>query len=208
MTKLEPYENKVEAIQSLDNGGRFYNIQTKAKDGVINQTELGKVGGFFNDKQQMILFLEMSISKLDQLEKDSIIEKLDSDLKTTYKKYKSQELLPSEAIANGIISSNAIIRGIPKLIDYKHDFEWFILFPIIASNITSIIMIPLIEQYSVYELRDEKSSDSFLIAHLKDSKQLPNKKIIIGGVLKELKINENEKEAKGKFLEALYYIEN
>ncbi|MFA5299412.1 MAG: hypothetical protein WC389_14575 [Lutibacter sp.] len=207
MKKIEPYFNINEAIQSLDNGGRFYNIQTKAKDGIINQSELGKVGGIFNDKQQMILFLEMSILKLNQSDKNSIISTLDSDLKKTFQKYKSLELLPSEANSKGIISSNAIITGIPKLIDSKSNIEGFILFPIMSGNVTTIMMIPLIDEFDVYELRDEESSETFLIAHLKDSERLPSKKMIIGGVLKELNKSEAEDEAKGKFLEAVYHFE-
>lgn len=207
MKELIPYKNIDDAIQSLDNGGRFYNIQTKAKDGVINQSELGKVGGVFNGKQQMILFLEMSILKLGQSEKTSVITKLDRDLTKTYKKYKAQELLPSEANTKGIISSNAIITGIPKLIDHKSDFEAFIMFPLMIGNVTTFMMIPLVDEYDVYELRDEESSETFLVAHLKDSKKLPNKKMIMGGVLKELKTSEEEDEAKGKFLEAVYYFD-
>jgi hypothetical protein len=46
---------------SFDHGGWFYNLQTKAKDKLFNKPGLGKVGGIFIDKQQMILFLEMSM---------------------------------------------------------------------------------------------------------------------------------------------------
>ena len=208
MKKIKPYFAINEAIKSLDNGGRFYNIQTKAKDGIINQSELGKVGGIFNDKQQMILFLEMSILKLNQADKNSIISTLDCDLKKTYQKYKSQELLPSEAHSKGILSSNAIITGIPKLIDSKSDFNGFIMFPIMSGNVTTFMMIPLIDEYYIYELRDEKSSETFLIAHSKDSEKFSNKKIIAGGVLKELKTNEEEDTANEIFLEIIYHIEN
>ena len=207
MKKIEPYPNKNEAIRSLDNGGRFYNLKAKAKDGLISKSELGKVGGFFNDKQQMILFLEMAILRLNQSDKEEIISSLDDDLKEIYQKYKSQELLPSEANAYGEISSNAIITGIPKLIDSESNFKGFVLFPIIAGNVTSIILMPLIDRYDVYELKDEASSKTFLIAHSKESNKLPNRKIIIGGVLKELSPDENGIENKGKFLEATYHID-
>ncbi len=206
MKEIETYENINEALESLDNGGRFYNFQTKANDGIINQAELGKVGGFFNDQQQMILFLEMSILRLKQTEKAAIVSNFDCDLTDTYQKYKSQELLPSEANSKGILASNAIITGIPKLVDSKVDFEGFILFTMIIGNMTSFMMIPLVDQYDVYELRDEVSSETFIIAHLKESERLPNKKVILGGVLKELKSSEEEEVAKGKFLEAVYFI--
>lgn len=206
MKEIEPYKNSKDAIQSLDNGGRFYNLFTKADDGKINQAELGKVGGLLNDKQQMILFLEMSILKLNQSEKNSIISKFEGDLTRTYQKYKAQKLLPSEAKRKGILASNAIITGVPKLIDSKSDFNGFIMFPIISGNVTTFMMIPIIDEYDVYELRDEESSETFLIAHLKGSEKLPNKKMILGGVLKELKTNEKVEESKERFLEAVYFI--
>jgi hypothetical protein len=73
MEIVKPYTEINKAVISLDNGGRFYNLLTKAKDGIINQAELGKSGGIFNDKQKMILFLELSISKLRHNEKEIII---------------------------------------------------------------------------------------------------------------------------------------
>ena len=66
MKKLNPCQNLTTALKTLDNGGRFYNILTKAEDGIISQAELGKVGGLFSSKQQSILLLEMSISALSQ----------------------------------------------------------------------------------------------------------------------------------------------
>jgi len=206
MKEILTYKNINEALESLDNGGRFYNFQTKANDGIINQAELGRVGGIFYSQQQMILFLEMSMLKLNQSEKNAVVSKLDENLTDTYYKFKSQELLPSEADSKGILASNAIITGIPKLINSKSDFGGFIMFPMIIGNVTSFMMIPIIDQYDVYELRDEATSETFIIAHLKESERLPNKKLILGGVLKELKSSEEEKVAKGKFLEALYFI--
>jgi hypothetical protein len=207
MKKIKPYNDINEAISSLDNGGRFYNILTKADDGIINQSELGKVGGIFNDKQKMILFLELSISNLNETKKGEIISKLEDDLKTIYKKYKPQELLPSEANSKGILSSNAILTGIPKLTESKSDFKGFIMIPIMTGNVTTFTMIPIIEKYDVYELRDDESTETFLIAHSKGSEKLPSEKIKIAGVLKELKSNKEEKNASKKFLEAVYHIE-
>lgn len=207
MIKIEPYKNINDAISSLDNGGRFYNILTKADDGIISKSELGKVGGIFNDKQQMILFLELSISRLDDLKKNAIISKLESELQQTYQKYKPVELLPSEANSKGIIASNTIITGIPKLTESKSDFTGFIMIPIIAGNVTTFAMIPLMDAYDVYELRDEASDNSFLIAHARGTNTLPEKRIKVAGILKELKSNEHEEKASKKFLEAIYHME-
>jgi hypothetical protein len=207
MTEIIPYTTKNAAIESLDNGGRFYDLRSKAKDGKITQAELGKVGRIFNDKQQMILFLEMALVNLSAPDKKAVITAFDAELKVILKNYKSQFLLPDEANSKGIISSNAIITGIPKLLDSKSDFNGFIMFPMMAGSVTTIMMIPMIEQYDVYELRNNETSESFFIAHSRDSHKLPNREITIGGVIKELNTDEKGTRDKKKFLEVIYYID-
>ncbi|CAL65684.1 hypothetical protein [Christiangramia forsetii] len=208
MKRINPYKEINEALSSLDNGGRFYNILAKSNDGIITQSELGKIGGVFNDKQKVILFLEMSMISLKDEEKQEILSKLDEELKQTYLKYKPQNLLPSKANENGVIASNAILTGVPKLIDNKSDFNGFIMVPIMAGKVMSFIMIPMIDNYDVYELRDEKTSETFIIAHSRGSEKLPSEKIIIAGLLKELKSEKDENSEAVKFLEVNYYISN
>lgn len=207
MQKLAPYNNLEDALKLLDNGGNFYNLFTKAEDGVISLAEVGKIAGLFNDRQQNILFLEMSIENLEQAQKDKILGSLDDELKTAFRKYKSQHLLPSEANQYGVVSSNAIITGIPKLTTSSTKFSGFIMIPIMAGGAMSFTLIPIMEKYDIYEVRDESSSEDFLIAHSKSSSKLPEERMKIGGVIKEMKLKEKEKEASGKFLEALYYID-
>ncbi len=207
MKKIKPFENMDAAIESLDNGGHFYNILTKADDGVISRSELGKVGGIFSDKQQIVLFLEMSLLAFRQADKELVLSKLDKSLSASYLKFKSQVLLPSEAKKDGIVSSNAIITGIPKLVDSQSDFVGFIMFPIMSGDVPTMMMVPMTDEYDVYELRDDESSDTFLIAHTKDEKKLPNEKIILGGVIKELQAEKEAGSPAGKFLEVIYYCE-
>ncbi|WP_430412585.1 hypothetical protein [Kordia sp.] len=206
MKKIEPFRNFNDALSTLDNGGRFYNILTKADDGIISKAELGKVGGIFNSRQRMILFFELSISKLDDEKRNAVISKLDESLQASYLKYKPIELLPSEAYTKGIIASNTIITGIPTLIESKSEFTGFIMIPIVTGNVTTFTMIPLINMYDVYELRDEASNENFLIAHAKGATKLPKKKIKVAGILKELKSNKEEKVASKRFLEAIYHL--
>ncbi|MBC8753801.1 hypothetical protein H2O64_03915 [Kordia sp. YSTF-M3] len=207
MKKIEPFRNFNDALLNLDNGGRFYNILTKADDGVISKAELGKVGGIFYDKQQMILFFELSISKLGEEKRNAVISKLEDNLKALYTKYKPIELLPSEAYSKGIIASNTIITGIPTLTESKSEFVGFIMIPMVVGKVTTFTMIPLIDMYDVYEIRDEASDENFLIAHAKGATKLPKKKIKVAGVLKELRSDRKESVASKRFLEAIYHIE-
>jgi hypothetical protein len=208
MKKIKPYSSIEDALKSLDNGGRFFNLLAKAKDGVINPSEVVKVGGVFNDRQRMILFLEMALLRLDQAEKEMIISKLEIDLQKKYRKYKPQELLPSEAKSKGIVESNAVITGVPVLIDSNSDFRGYVLTPIMKERTNALSLISLSEDYDVYELRDEASSETFFVAHCKGKEKLPTTKITIGGFMTEFNHSASESSPKEKFLEAVYYLEN
>lgn len=207
MEKIEPFKTPNDAITILDNGGRFYNILTTADDGIISKAELGKVGGIFNNQQQMILFLELSLTQLDEAQKAQVISRLDKNLKETYLKYKPKDLLPSQAQSSGIKAANAIITGIPKLTESKNDFNGFIMMPIMIGSVTTFTMIPIMDRYDVYEIRDQESDITFLIAHIKGTQKLPEKRIKIAGVLKELKDNKNQTTADKLFLEAVYHMD-
>ena len=206
MKKVIPYKEVREALVSLDNGGRFYNILTNSSDGIVSPSELGKIAGLFNDKQKMILFLEMSLSSLTLEEKEVIISSLDTELKQMYSRYKPQKLLPSEVKEKGILASNAILTGVPRLIDKKSDFTAFVFMPVMAGKTMTFVLIPIFENYYVYELRDEKTSETFIIAHTKGSTTLPHEKVTVAGLLKELKPENSRKGEVVKFLEAIYYI--
>ncbi len=207
MKLIEPYINVDEAILSLDNGGRFYNFFTEAEDGVISQAEIGKVAGLFNDRQKTVLFFELSISNLDAAAKADVISKMDENLQRSYEKYKPQELLPSEAESKGVISSNAIITGFPVLIESKSELTGFILIPISTGKAMTFIPIPIIDHFDVYRMKDELSSETFLIAHAKNAEKLTeNKRIKVAGVLKEFKIKKGEADVDRKYLEINYFI--
>ena len=47
MQKIIPYRDYAGALEALDNGGRFYNIFTHAKDDEVSLAELAKVAGVF-----------------------------------------------------------------------------------------------------------------------------------------------------------------
>jgi len=206
--KVKPYATIEDALKSLDNGGRFFNLLAKAKDGVINPSEIVKVGGIFDDRQRMILFLEMALLQLEQADRDTLISKLENDLQRRYRKYKPQSLHPSEVTSKGKVGSNVLISGVPVLIDSTSDFRGFLLIPIMKERTNAVSIISLREDYDVYELKDDKSSESFLVAHAKGSEKLPNTKITIGGVLKEYNQSESASSPKEMFLETVYYLED
>lgn len=205
MKQIIPYQTIADALEQLDNGGRFFNLFTKADDGEINTAEIARVAGLFSQKQQLILFLELSMSKLDKADQVNIIARLEDKLRKDYYKYKAQELMASEAEVRGILASNAIITGVPQLKDSTSEFKGFIMIPVSAGKVTTFVPIPIIDQYDVYEVRDDHAAESFLIAHYRGSNTLPEEKIKVAGVLKNIDVTVNGKSTPRKYLEINYY---
>jgi len=205
MKQIIPYQNITEALSQLDNGGRFYNLFTKAGDGEINVAELIKVAGMFNERQKLILFLELSLSNLPKEEQVDIISKLDDRLRRDFLKFKAQELMASEAEERGILSENAIITGVPMLKDSKSEFKGIVLIPISTGKVITFVPVPIMDRFDVYEVRDDHSSETFLIAHYRGKSKLPAEKIKVAGVLKEIEIKVDGVKGKRKFLEINYY---
>lgn len=205
MEQITPYQNISAALAQLDNGGRFFNLFSKAEDGEITAAELSKVAGMFNERQKLVLFLELSISHLPKEDQIDIISKLDDKLRRDFLKYKAQELMASEAEERGVLATNVIITGIPMVKDSKSEFQGFILIPISTGKAMTFVPVPIIDQYDIYEVRDDHSAETFLIAHYRGKGKLPAEKIKVAGVLKELDVKVDGVKGHQKFLEINYW---
>ncbi len=207
MKKIKPFLTSKRALASLDNGGRFYNLLSKAEDGNVTSAELAKVAGVFGDRQKMILYLAMTISELDGQSTEEILFALSDDLSASYKKYRPQHLSPGNLESDGKLTSNAIVKGIPKHIKSTEEFNGFIMIPISTGKSITMMMVPLIDHYDVYELRDQSSDEHFIIAHSRQEEILPEESMRFGGMLKELKADSAGKAKGTLFLEVNYYME-
>lgn len=205
MKKVAPYKTVKGAISALDNGGRFYNLASKANDGNITQAELAKAAGILSGSRSLMIYLEMSLMNLETDARNKVLLHLSDELKVKYHKYKPTQFLPAKAREEGIVGSAAIITGIPRLIDSKTQFTGFIMIPITTGNTTTFTMIPIFDQYDVYELQDRETKKEFIIAHGRSRYKLPEEPMRCGGIIKELKSNREEREASNKFLEMTHY---
>lgn len=183
MEEIKPYATAEEAIRDLDNGGRFYNLFTKAEDDVITAAELSKVSGAFFGKQQMILFLEMALSRLNATDKAEVLSKLDESLQSHYQTYKPQTLASLQANEKGKLTSSTIITGIAKLQQSKSYLNGFIMIPVGKA----FTMVPIMDLYHIYEFTEEGSNYQILMAHSKVQTKLnlPETQLTVGGVWKK-----------------------
>ncbi|RAJ78988.1 hypothetical protein CLV59_10648 [Chitinophaga dinghuensis] len=196
MELVVPFKNYEDAMATLDNGGRFYNLFNHADDQIISQAEVGKAAGVFIGKQQGILFLELATSELSESARKDIFSKFDQELQHNYTQYKPVQLLPSEVGSKGTLGASIIIEGIPQLVDAKTVFKGYN----IILVVNTLIPVPIAESYDVYEIKDANTGDTFIIANSKEKKKLPEQKVKVGGILTELN------DSKEKFLEVNYYV--
>jgi len=208
MRKIKPYKNSGSAVSSLDNGGRFYNLLTQADDGEITPAELSKVVGLFSNRQQVHLCLEMSICELEEAAEKEIVGMLSPSLKASFKKFRPSYFSPAEAAQKGKPGESAIVTGIPKHVESCADFNGFIMIPMSTGKTTTMIMVPLIDRYDVYELRSQVSDQKFMIAHARSQRKLPRVNTRFGGIIKKLQPKKGESQKHKVFLETLYYTEN
>ncbi len=203
MRKVTPYRSISGALKSIDNGGRFFNLMSKADDGIVTDAELAKAAGVYRNAAKMHLFLKMSI--MDLSETDRITSAFSPELRRKYKDNKPLVITPREGNDLSLVGRAVIVSGIPKYLKSKTEFSGFIMVPIMVNNVMTMMMIPIMDQYDVYEIYNDKSDSVFLVAHARSSKKFPEKLTRLGGFLKELKKEKDANNADSVFLDTCYY---
>ena len=111
MKEVIPYADCDRALKELDNGGRFYNLFTKAEDEQVSAAELAKVAGVFGDRQKMFLFLEMAVHDLAVSDQQEVYGSLSTSLRDQHAEHIPQVLLPSEAEERGVAAKTAMVMS-------------------------------------------------------------------------------------------------
>jgi hypothetical protein len=207
MKQIIPFTSFYEAIQAFDNGGRFYNFLSHAKDGIVSPAELGKVAGATLDHQAMILYLELSISHLNDHDRERIVAHLDANLFNMYEKLRPVQMSVAQIAQQGIPGISTTVAGIPKKISSTGEFGGSVLVPVIVDAVTSFAIVPIVNAYDVYELASEEGDAVLTVAHHKEQEPLPERKLRLGGMLTSLDQAEDQQKSAGIFLEVQYYLE-
>ncbi len=206
MKEIIPFIDMKTAKAELDNGGRFYNWLTDANDGEVELSELARFAGVFSDKQKMFLYLELALSNLDDAQRQEVLNLLSDDLKALKVQFQPVHYSPALALQNGSAGEAAVIRGIPRHVEAKTQFSGFVMIPIVAGNVTTFSMIPIIDRYDVYEVYDCDHEQTFIVAHAKNKAKFEFRETLIAGVMKEFKNTKDERQ-ENLFLEACYFCD-
>lgn len=207
MKHIIPYTSFQEAIEAFDNGGKFFNLFSHAHDGVVSPAELGQVAGVANNKQAMILYLVMSISRLDNRSRERVLARLDSQLFDMYEKYRPVHMSVEQVSERGTAGISTTIVGTLKKISTSTESGGSIMVPLSVGSEMSFTMVPLENSYEVYELSSGYSDRIVLVAHHKEKEALPERKLRLGGMLTLLSQADAAAQGDKVFLEAQFYME-
>ena len=205
--EIKPYRTVNGLKKSIDNGGRFYNFLTGADDEVVTRAELAKAAGVFSAGINAYLFLEMAQQDLATGDRESIITLLEPELRRNFKQNRPTCLLPSAVEKQGKAGRSLVVMGYPRFVEDKTEFNGFIMVPIVAGSVTTFTMIPIFDQFNVYEVFDDKRmrKPNSVVATTRGMKFEPGVPIRFGGILRKLSFENKTRNSHQFYLETVFY---
>jgi hypothetical protein len=202
MRQLSPYRTVQGAKRALDNGGRFYNLFTRAGDNVVRRSELARAAGVYSSDVMAFLHFEMALMELPPEEQEEVRSLLVPNLRAQLEAKRPRVLLPSRVEPEGRAGVPAIVTGYPRFVEDKTQLRGFI---VMVAPI--IMMVPIMDEFDVYEVFDtaDQAYPRTLIATVRGSKRLDDARTRFGGVLKELEFVDKTSRQHGLYMEAAYY---
>ena len=202
MQQLRPYRTVQGAKRALDNGGRFYNLFTRAGDNVVEGIELARAAGSSSPDAIAFLHLEMALMDLPPEQKAEVLSLLERDLKEQFEAKRPRILRLSQVESEGEAGVATVVTGCPFFVEDKTRFQEFM-----VMSAPHIMMIPIGDQLDLYEVYDtpEQTGPRALVAAPRGAKRLDGSYTRLGGVLKELHFADKAGRYQGLYLEAIYY---
>ena len=207
MKEIVPYKTVQGALKALDNGGRFYNVFTKARDEVISDSELFKAAGVFSGKDKAFLFFEMALSDLSEIQREHVIKHLSDELREDYfaerPRHTEVEVFEQEVQEKDAV----IVAGYPVFLEDRTRFSGFIMIPMYTGKTMSFTMIPIFDKFDVYEVYADSglTGAKTIIATMRGSKRLDTALTTFGGIVKELKFKDKSERRHRLYVETLFY---
>ena len=191
MKKLIPYKTVRGALSALDNGGRFYNLFSRAGDGLITAGELSKATGRLSNLRQSALYFEMMLMELNEADRETVIARLDPKLRSKFRRSRPQKLEPS-ALGGAMGEKNGIIvEGQLVYSRSQKKFTSFVMIPIQSGSVTTYMMLPIYEQFSMYQFKGAGDA-SIPVAISKKAARLPSGLVRLGGFIREASSSDTE----------------
>ena len=204
MRKVVPYRTVSGAKNALDNGGRIYNLLSRAKDGRITGGELTKAAGVILANARAIVFLHMALAGLNDQERSEVLAMLDRPLSRRYLAHAPRRLPPFAISEQGKAGEAVVVIGSPKFArQVEHQSKTYI-----AASDGFLRRATIREYYDLYDLSSpqypSKTSPALV---LKAGSRRPSKRPArFGGIVRALNLLGNMgTTTTGLYLEPLYF---
>ena len=205
MKKLVPYKTVRGALAALDNGGRFYNLFSRSGDGVISMGELSKATGHWLSFKQSSLFFTMMLDRLAEADRATVVARLDASLRRRVRQNQPKNVEP-EALAEFSQEKGAlVVEGTPRYCRSQSQFTSFIMIPVQAGSVTTQMMIPIYEEYSLYDLTSN-SKQTVPIAVPKKLPRLPERSMKFGGFMHQASSSEKTPDSSECYFGPVCYL--
>ncbi len=207
MREVHPYKTQGGLLKALDNGGRFFNIFTKAGDDRITRAELAKAAGVFGSMPKAVLFFEMAQQALAPPERRRAVAALGPKARKDHQKFLPAKLRPSLVEVKGKAGGCVIVEGYPRFLKNKSQFTGMLMIPIVAGSVTTFVMIPLYDQFDVYEVfDDQRMRRPFCVLATTRGVKFPSgDPVRLGGILRKMEAKKKAERQHKFYLEACYY---
>ena len=198
-------------MRALDNGGRFYNLLTKADDDVLSITELRKAAGVFGNAPESMLFLHLAISALGEQDRRTILQALGPQAKALNRRFGPKPVAPTEFAANARAGTGYLLEGEVRKFDDVTECG-FMFVPVMSGKVMTMMPIPTTERFRVYEVRERgagkvSSGAECLVLTPKQATVLRGR-IRFVGIAREGQVGQGANKAKRLRLDARYYCKS
>ena len=205
MKKLIPYKTVRGALAALDNGGRFFNLFSRPSDGVISRGELSKATGQLLNIKQSSLFFAMMLDRLPEADRETVIARLAASLRRKVRRNYPKRIGPEALAAHKKEKGPLIVEGVPLYCRSQNQFTSFITIPVQADSVTTQMMIPIYEEFSMYYLESE-TKVPVPIAVPKKVTRLPERSMKFGGFVQPASSSKEKPDSSDCYFTPVFYL--
>ena len=206
MQEVEPFRTKEELVSAIDNGGRFYNLFSRAHDQIVTRGELAKAAGVWASDLNAFLFLDLASFQFDERDKKAVVSLLEPDLRDRYQEMAPTVLRPSLVDQEGKAGDAVIVEGVLQQCHDKTQFSGCVYTPIMIGDVTTYTLTPIFNSFTVYKVFDEEGSEPCaVIAAPLHSGFVDGDEIRFAGYLRELEFEEEEYRTNKFYLEPTFF---
>jgi len=162
MRQVVPYKTARGLERALDNGGRWFNVFTRAGDGKVTADELGKAAGAWDDETSQ-LFLALAWVLLEEEERAHILDALLESSFAERMRFFGPVWLRAHQVAEmeprfGVILEGTFLRVRDRRI------ETTVLVPMMVNNALLPMPVQISNMFSMWEFHDRRGPPAIVLA--------------------------------------------